>query len=146
MIEEFPENTTAIEGEEVIFKVHISGKPAPTLTWKCGEQEVFTNYALTVLDDGSLTFPSAELEQSGVYELVAANSAGSTQREVKLQIEREADDSVPDLNKQSLEIRAIPVDQFGEYVAGSHSNNNRGFRDQFQVRGVFSSIMNYVDE
>ncbi len=132
-IEEFPENTTAIEGEEVIFKVVVSGKPTPTLTWKSAGKELFSNYAMIVGDDGTLTFPSSEMDQSGVYVMEARNSAGKTDREVKLHIEKEGDDGNSNAGKENLNISAIPVDQFGEYVAENHSSNNRGFRDQFQV-------------
>ena len=134
--EEFPGSTTAIEGEEVIFKVVVSGKPTPTLTWKRAGKELFSNYAMTVGDDGTLTFPSAEMDQSGVYVLEARNSAGKVEREVRLDVQKEwEDNSITNGNsaKKHNNVKAVPVDQFGDYVAENHSSNNLGFRNQFKV-------------
>ena len=45
--------------------------------------------------------------------------------------EVEATPSAP--QQQQLDITAIPVAEFGKYVATNHSNNNRGFQDLFGV-------------
>lgn len=133
-IEEFPGNTTAIEGEEVVFKVVVSGSPTPTLTWKSGGQKVFSNYAMTVENDGTLTFPSTEINQSGVYILEACNSAGKIEREVKLEVQKECEDNdTSEPAKQISDIKIVPVNQFGDHVEKNHSCNNLGFRQQFQV-------------
>ena len=42
------------------------------------------DYSKELAEDGSLTIPSAELKHSGVYQLVAVNSAD---REVMLSVE-----------------------------------------------------------
>ena len=34
-IEEFPSDTTAVEGEGVIFKVAVRGNPKPSFLWHC---------------------------------------------------------------------------------------------------------------
>ncbi len=57
----------------MIFRVVVSGVPTPTLTWKSGEKELFSNYSNTVGNDGTLTFPNTEIDQSGVYVLEARN-------------------------------------------------------------------------
>ena len=131
-IEEFPANTAAIEGEEVIFRVVVSGVPTPTLTWKSGEKELFSNYSMTVGNDGTLTFPNAEIDQSGVYVLEARNSVGKMEREVKLDVQKECEETM-DVDSQTESIRVIPVDQFGEYVAENHSNNNIKYNVQYEV-------------
>ncbi len=133
-IEEFPGNTTAIEGEEVVFKVMVSGKPIPTLTWKSEGKKLMSTYAMTVGDDGTtLTFHSTEMSQSGVYVLEACNSAGKIEKEVRLDVHKEWEDNVKSDGKCNTNVKAVPVDQFGDYVAENHSNNNLRFREQFQV-------------
>ncbi len=131
-IEEFPANTAAIEGEEVIFRVVVSGVPTPTLTWKSGEKELFSNYSMTVGNDGTLTFSNTEIDQSGVYVLEARNSVGKMEREVKLDVQKECEETM-DVDSQTESIRVIPVDQFGEYVAENHSNNNIKYNVQYEV-------------
>ncbi len=113
--------------------MQISGKPTPILTWRSEGKELVTNYAITVGEDGTLTFPSAEMNQSGVYVLEASNSAGRVEREVKLQVQKEWDKEQPNGGAKSVNVKAVSLDKFGEYVAGNHSNNNQGFKVQFEV-------------
>ena len=131
-LEEFPEPTSATEGEEIIFKIVVSGKPTPTLTWKFKERELASSPALLLEEDGSLRFPSVGVDQTGRYVLLAENSAGTARREVQLTVEKEEEGRSP--GEQALDIKPLPLAAFGEYVAENHGNNNRGFRDQFQVR------------
>ena len=79
VIEEFPDDTTAVEGEGVFFKVVVSGKPEPTLTWYHNKKELTPNYSQEIERDGSLSIPSTELKHGGIYRLVARNSLGSMQ-------------------------------------------------------------------
>ena len=120
-------------GEGVFFKVLVTGKPTPSLTWYHNEQEVIANYALEIQEDGTLSIATSEVNHSGVYRLVAKNSAGSAAKEVKLLVEPEGKDSTPDLEKEYLQLKPISLEEFGEYVALNHSNGNKIFRDQFQV-------------
>ena len=84
MIQQFPEDTRVQEGERVVFRVRVTGSPQPKLTWYHDGVEVKGDYSKELAEDGSLTMPSAETKHSGVYQLVAANKAGSVEREVKL--------------------------------------------------------------
>ena len=145
MIEEFPEDTHAIEGEGVVFKVVVCGKPPPTLTWYHDEEEVTTNYAQEILDDGSLNIPSAEIKQGGVYKLVARNSAGSVEQSVKLTVQFEGE-KTPDVERKSVTFTPIPVSEFGDYVIKNHASNNQGFRDQYMVRISYSYQFKEQDE
>ena len=133
-----------MEGESVVFKVVVSGKPVPTLTWYFDDTEVTSDYSQEVLDDGSLNIPSAEVKQSGVYKLLARNSAGSMQQQVKLTVQIEKD-RTPDFGGTSMTFEPVPVSEFGDYVAKNHAGNNQGFRDQFMVsRFYLLSLMSII--
>ncbi len=131
-IEDFPTDTGAMEGESVFFKILVNGKPEPTITWFHNGDEISTNYAQDIQPDGSLSFPSTEMKHSGVYKMVATNSSGSAEQEVKLNVILEAE-KTPDIEKKSMTIPAVPVGDFGDYVEENSSNDHRGFRDQFMV-------------
>ena len=49
----------------------------------------------------------------------------------------EATPSAPQ-QQQQLDITAIPVAEFGKYVATNHSNNNRGFQGLYEVSCLVS--------
>ena len=142
-IDEFPEDTTAVEGEGVVFKVVVSGKPVPTITWFHDDTEISNNYSQEILDDGSLNLPSAEVKQTGVYRMVARNSVGSVEQQVKLTIQVDGE-KTPDTDRRVMTFAPIPVAEFGEYVAQNHGNNNQGFRDQFNVSGNRESSVERV--
>ena len=132
VINEFPEDTNALEGEGVVFKVVVSGKPVPTITWYHDNTEISNDYSQEILDDGSLNLPSVELKQAGVYRMVAVNKSGSVEQQVKLSVQMEGE-KTPDVERKIMTFEPIPVAEFGEYVAQNHGNNNQGFRDQFSV-------------
>ena len=132
-LDEFPDDTRAVEGESVVFKVVVSGKPTPTLTWYHNDAELVANYAQEILDDGSLNIPSVELKHGGMYKLVAANDAATVEQVVQLTVQLE-EEKTPDVERKSVSFEPIPVEAFGKYVAQNHGNNNQGFRDQFQVK------------
>ena len=110
----------------------MTGAPPPELTWYHSGEEVVSDYSKELAEDGSLTMPSAETKHSGVYQLVAKNKAGSTEKEVKLFVRQEGQQS-PHIAKKQICFFPIPVEEFGDYVAKSHANDNRDFRDQFTV-------------
>ena len=135
VIEEFPEDTQAFEGEGVVFKVEVGGKPPPTLTWYHDEDVVTSNHALEILDDGTLNIPSVEMKQGGVYKLVARNSAGSVEQNVKLMVQLPVEEEeLTAGERKSLTAVPILVEEFGDYMAMNHASNNKGFKDQFMVR------------
>ena len=121
----------------MFFKVLVSGKPVPSFSWYHNDEKVLSNYAFEVEEGGSLSIPTTDLKHSGVYRLVVNNSAGSAEREVTLHVEQEGVEGVPDSEKKSLDLKPIVMEEFGEYVAHNHSNNNKGFKDQFEVSIVW---------
>ena len=132
-IAKFPEDKHAVEGQTVLLRVEVSGSPQPKLTWYHNGEEVVADYSRELAEDGSLTLPSAETKHSGVYQLVAQNPAGKREREVKLSVEGEGQPS-PNLAKsQQIQLSAIAIDNFGDFVAQSHASNNSDFRDQYTV-------------
>ena len=135
VIVKFPKDTRVQDGESVLFQVEVRGSPQPKVTWYHNGEEVVGDYSKELLEDGSLTMPSAEAKHSGVYQLVAHNMAGRVEREVKLTV-----DSEHTSMKTSSALKtpaSIPVPMLGSHVEKNHSRNNRGFRDQYQVRVVF---------
>lgn len=118
----------------MVFKVTVVGKPEPKLTWYREDDVPIANaYGQEVLDDGSLNFPSVELKQAGVYRLVAANSVGKVEQQVKLSVQCDLE-KTPEVDRKAAEtFTPIPIPEFGVYVVKNHDSNNLGFRDQFQV-------------
>jgi hypothetical protein len=132
-ITKFPLDTTAIEGEGVYFRIKVSGEPQPTVTWYHDGEPVRADYAREIESDGSLTIPSTELQHSGVYKAVAANTHGSEEREIKLMINEEGGASTAVATGDMVSSRPIPIPEFGKYVANLHANSNQLFKDLYQV-------------
>ena len=124
------------EGEGVLFRVRVTGAPKPKLTWYHNGVEVVADYSKELAEDGSLTMPSAETKHSGVYQLVAVNKAGKTQREVKLQVDPEGmEEQMEEPSYESVTLSGpIPVALFGDHVEQKHSKNNKPFKDEYEVR------------
>ena len=135
VIEEFPMDTTAIEGEGVFFKVVVRGYPQPSLTWYHEDTQLTPDYSLELTQDGSLSITSTELKHSGVYKLLVKNSSGSaeTEREVRLTVRQEEEEAAP-VDRERVEIRPVPVAEFGDYVAQCHSDSDEVFKLQYNVR------------
>ena len=131
----FPEDTHVQEGEGVLFQVEVTGVPQPKLRWYHDGEEVVADYSKELSEDGSLTMPSAETKHSGVYQLVAVNSAGRVEREVKLTVEPEGEEPVteePSYDNVTLS-GAVSVSIFGNHVEQRHSKNNKPFKDEYEV-------------
>ena len=131
----FPEDTHVQEGEGVVFQVEVTGVPRPKLRWYHDGEEVVADYSKELSEDGSLTMPSAETKHSGVYQLVAINSAGRVEREVKLTVEPEGEEPVteePSYDNVTLS-GAVSVSIFGNHVEQRHSKNNKPFKDEYEV-------------
>ena len=71
----------------------MTGVPQPKLRWYHDGEEVVADYSKELAEDGSLTMPSAETKHSEVYQLVAVNKAGSSEREMKLFVKKEGEPS-----------------------------------------------------
>ena len=124
-----------MEGEGVMFRVRVTGAPKPKLTWYHDGVEVVADYSKELAEDGSLTMPSAEIKHSGVYQLVAVNKAGKTQREVKLQVDLEGmAEQIEEPSYESVTLSGpIPVTLFGDHVEQKHSKNNKPFKEEYEV-------------
>ena len=123
----------------MFFKVVVSGKPEPTLIWYHNVEEITPNYSQEIERDGSLSIPNTELKHGGTYRLVARNSLGSAEQEVKLSVVMEGENT-PEVEHRSMNFIPISVKDFGKYVAKNHGNNNQGFKEQFQVSNNYVSF------
>ena len=134
MIEQYPKDTIALEGEKVVLAPRVTGTPTPTLAWFHDGCMVTGDYATEINDRGALTFVCVELKHAGTYRFTVSNPAGSVQGQVTLFVHSEHD-------TQPVAVKGIPLvdsvvvamEEFGGYVAKQHANNNRGFRDQYFV-------------
>ena len=132
MIEEFPTDTCATEGEGVFFKVVVRGYPQPSLTWYHEDTQLTSDYSLELQEDGSLSIASTELRHSGVYKLSAKNCRGSAEREVRLTVRQEEEEAAV-VDKERVQVQPVPVAEFGDYVAQNHSNSDEVFKFQYRV-------------
>ena len=132
MIEEFPTDTCATEGEGVFFKVVVRGHPQPSLTWYHEDTQLTFDYSLELQESGCLSITSTELKHSGVYKLSAKNCKGSAEREVKLTVTLE-DEKEAAVDKERVSVQSVPVAEFGDYVARNHSNQDEVFKLQYRV-------------
>ena len=135
MIEEFPNAMTVEEGHCVIFKVEVSGTPKPICTWYHDGNAVESDYAHEIHEDGSLMILTAEIQHQGTYQFVAINSSGRVDEQVILNVVQEGTDEARKINGDMKHVKtgSIPVSKFGEFVAESHANSNKGFRSQYSV-------------
>ena len=131
-IEEFPSDTCAVEGEGVFFKVVVRGNPQPSLTWYHHNTQLMPDYSMDIQQDGSLSITSSQLKHSGVYRLLAKNSRGSAEREVRLTVTQEEEEAAV-AAKERVEIQPVPVAEFGEYVAKNHAHSDEMFKLQYDV-------------
>ena len=129
VIEEFPQETQMIEGQEISFKVVVTGYPPPKLQWHHNGEKIAEDYSTELDQDGSLHIPSSEKRHSGVYKLVASNSSGSAEKEVELKVFDEGEAPPP----KDVDLSPVPVMEFGSFVAKNHKNSNAGFKDMYQV-------------
>ena len=133
VIQEFPQDAHVTEGQGVVLQVKVAGVPSPMLTWCRDGTEVKPDYSVEIGEDGTLKILSAESKHMGTYQLVAANRAGSMEREVKVYVHKEGGETPAIPKRMKTRLDPISVSEFGQHVADSHSVNNRGFRDQYAV-------------
>ena len=116
----------------MLFKVVVRGNPQPSLTWYHDNTQLMPDYSMDIQQDGSLSITSSELKHSGVYRLLAKNSRGSAEREVRLTVIQEEEEEAV-AAKERVEIQPVPVAEFGDYVANNHANSDKIFRIQYNV-------------
>ena len=122
-------------GEGVLFQMKVAGSPPPKLVWYHNGEEVVPDYSREIMKDGSLTMPSVEVRHTGTYKVVAENVAGKKEGEVKLYVEDDEGKTKPKQGKGKplLKSKDIPVATFGRYVEQKHTNNNKAFKDEYEV-------------
>ena len=130
---QFPEDIHAVEGEDVMFQVKVTGTPMPKLTWYHNEEVVLADYSRELEDNSTLTLPSAETKHSGVYKLVAENHIGRKEKEVRLYVKEENTQDEVATDKPATKFSAIAVSFFGSHVERNHSKNNQGFINEYEV-------------
>jgi len=128
VIEEFPTDISATEREGILLKVVVKGQQQPYITWYHNGTELSPGNSHQLQQDGSLTITSAEPKHSGIYKLLANNSNGSDEREVRVTVKEE--EVVKYVN---LLVEPIPTAEFGDYVAKNHSHSDEDFRLQYYV-------------
>ena len=108
--------------------------PKPSYQWYHIDQPVEEDYAHEVTEVGSLVIATAEGKHQGTYKLVAENSAGVAKRSLLLIVTNVEDDEGGDAMATDddtvlgqLTLEAIPVTEFGQYVANCHADNHKGF-------------------
>lgn len=83
---------------------------------------------------GDVTIHSCEARHGGLFTMVAQNTAGKAQREVNLSVHAEGEWPLDDVGVAERDLLVpVPVAEFGSYVSGLHSNNNKGFKEQYKV-------------
>ena len=94
---------------------------------------MLVDYSVELAEDGTLTLPSVEFRHSGMYKLVAQNSAGKREKDVRLFVETEHTRQELATTKPAVKFSAIAVAFFGNHVERNHRGNNRIFRDEYEV-------------
>ena len=110
----------------------VRGYPQPSFTWYHQDTQLTSDYSIELQEDGSLCIASAELRHSGVYRLSAKNSKGSVEREVMLTVRTEEEGFADKVVDSEVKVQAVPVAEFGDYVAQAHANSNKTFH-QYMV-------------
>ena len=136
VIELFPEDMTVVEGNRVVLPVKVIGSPQPTLTWYHDNTPLESDYAHEIASDGSLTIITAEMRHTGVYRLVARNIEGSVEKRFSLNVLPEDEDPPSATAAELIQSKAVPVAEFGQYVAQNHANTNKGFNTLYEVRDI----------
>ena len=133
-IENFPVDRVLVEVEGVSFKVAVRGDPEPTLTWYHEGNKLISDYSLEIQPDGTLVIASAEVRHNGVYKLLARNSSGIAKRELSFTVKQEGEEiNAPSKENVEVDFTAVPVADFGDYVAKNHSQSDAGFRKLYEV-------------
>jgi len=79
---------SATVGSRVVLTCDVGGLPRPQVTWsKDGVQLTTSGSRYTKHRSGSLQLTAATVNDSGLYECVASNDAGTARRETVLSIQ-----------------------------------------------------------
>lgn len=132
VIEIFPDDTYAIEGESLLLPVSVKGFPKPIIIWLFEGNEVTKENSVEIQLDGSLFIPVVQLKHTGHYQLVARNSIGTAEKSFNVFVKLRELRRVLTMHDGTL-LKPIPLEQFGAYVAENHAQDNKGFKNQYSV-------------
>ena len=125
-----PSCLSPLEGEGLHIEAKVEGHPPPTLVWYYNEEAVVINCSIEIDEQGSLFFPSIELDHSGVYKVIATNDYGQAMKEVTVGVMSEGCDGGESDGSGDTK---IPVSEFGRFVSEHHAQGNNKFRERFEV-------------
>jgi len=108
IIENEPQNSTVLEGNEVILSCRVIGAPKPNTTWIFGSMNnnlktlkifstsfilfvvldlfVSLNERIRLLDTGDLFISSTKIQDSGKYTCIRSNEAGSVEMHAYIKV------------------------------------------------------------
>ena len=135
---EFPENTTASEGETVYFTVSVAGNPEPTWLWTHMKEPLSSGGNIDIFPDGTLIIKNVCTDNSGIYQFIAKNAAGEISNHVTLEVlEEEEDDSYSQRSlfgsTTNILHQIIPIGALDSHVEMHHANENEGFNLRYNV-------------
>ena len=82
-----PLDVHVIENEDAVFEVRVSGRPSPDVTWYQGDTALTPSDRVRIESDGDvrrLVMGKCQLEDGGIFRIIASNKAGEEMRETTL--------------------------------------------------------------
>lgn len=132
VVDIFPEDTFAIEGEGLLLPVSVRGHPKPTIVWFFEGVEVTKENSIEIQQDGSLFISLAQLRHTGHYRLLARNTVGIVEKSFSLFVKLRELRRVLTMHNGTV-LKPVPLEEFGEYVEENHAQDNKGFKNQYLV-------------
>ena len=137
LLDQFPDDNYAIEGEALLLPVALKGQPKPSTTWFFEGSELTPGTGVEIQKDGSLFIATVQLKHTGLYQLVASNPVGSIEKSFNLYVKLRELRRITTMHNGTF-LKPVPLEEFGAYVWDNHSQNNKGFRSQFMVKNATS--------
>lgn len=142
VIDIFPEDTYAIEGEGILIPVSVKGFPKPTIMWFFEGHEMTKEHSVEVQQDGSIFISLVHLKHTGHYKLLAKNTIGSIERSFNLYVKLRELRRVLTMHNGTI-LKPVPLEAFGAYVAENHEQDNKGFKSQYMVCAYRAGTSSY---
>ena len=92
VIKGFPDDTTVLAGDKVLFSVIVCGEPEPNIAWYHNGKKIKPENAVLIHPYHCLSIPRVELYHSGVYRLYANNSAGTAMSQFTMTVQLPPDE------------------------------------------------------
>lgn len=132
LLDKFPDDTYAIEGEGLLLPVSVRGSPRPSTTWYFEGIQLTQDNGVEIQQDGSIFISLIQLKHTGHYRFVAKNQIGSIEKSFNLYVKLRELKRMLTL-QNGIALRPIPLEEFGKYVADNHAHDNKGFKNQYAV-------------